>query len=189
MGPQLRDANAQTSRSSLQILVNNLDKFFGGEDLGRVATGAWIDHMLTNVIFSGAKNRFSKIKIISTHGGGTIPYLITRVETLEQVFGPGKGRARLSLAEIREGLASFYYDLTAATSPAQLFALQQMVPLSHLLMGFDNPFMPGWTFPPAIQDMQHWNDFSDADISSIAHQNAESLYPALAERLHRSKAA
>jgi hypothetical protein len=87
--------------------------------------------MLTNMIFSGAKNRFSKINIISTHGGGTIPYLMTRIETLEKVFGPGKGRAHLSPAEIREGLASFYYDLTAATSPAQLFALQQMVPLCH----------------------------------------------------------
>src|SRR5260370_42199347 len=96
---------------------------------------------------------------------------------------------RSSPAEIREGLASSYSDLTAATSPAQLFALQQMVPLSHLLMGFDSPFMPGWTFPPAIQDMQRWNGFSDTDVSSIAHQNAESLYPALAERLQQSKAA
>ena len=139
--------------------------------------------MLTNMIFSGAKNRFSKIKIISTHGGGTIPYLMTRIETLEKVFGPGKGRPHLRPEEIREGLASFYYDLTAATSPTQLFGLQQMVPLSHLMMGFDNPFMPGWTFPPAIQDMQRWNGFSDTDVCSIAHGNAKSLYPALAGRL------
>ena len=108
---------------------------------------------------------------------------MTRIETLEKVFGPGKGRARLSPEEIREGLASFYYDLTAATSPTQLFGLQKMVPLSHLVMGFDNPFMPEWTFPPAIQDMQRWNGFSDADVCSIAHRNAESLYPALAGRL------
>jgi predicted TIM-barrel fold metal-dependent hydrolase len=139
--------------------------------------------MLTNMIFTGSKSRFSKIKIISTHGGGAIPYLITRIETLERVFGPGKGRAPLSPAEIREGLASFYYDLTAATSPAQIFALQQMVPLSHLVMGFDNPFMPEWSFPPAIQNMQRWKGFSDIDVSSIAHRNAESLYPALAGRL------
>jgi predicted TIM-barrel fold metal-dependent hydrolase len=145
--------------------------------------------MLTNMIFSGAKNRFSKVKIISTHGGGTIPYLITRIETLERVFGPGKGRAHLSAAEIRESLASFYYDLTAATSPAQLFALQQMVPISHLLMGFDNPFMPGWTFPPAVLDMERWNGFSDTDVSSIAHRNAESLYPALAGRMQQFKTA
>jgi len=145
--------------------------------------------MLINMVFGGAKERFSKIKIISTHGGGTIPYLMTRIETLEQVFGPGKGRPRLSPAQIREGLASFYYDLTAATSPAQFFALQQMVPSSRLVMGFDNPFMPGWTFPPAIQDMQRWKGFSDRDVSSIGHQNAETLYPALAERMRRSKAA
>ena len=144
--------------------------------------------MLTNMIFSGAKKRFSKIKIISTHGGGTIPYLMTRIEILEQVFGPGKGRA-LGSSEIREGLASFYYDLTAATSPAQLFALQQMVPLSHLVMGFDNPFMPGWTFSPAIRDMERWNGFSDTEVSSIAHQNAESLYPALAGRRQHAAAA
>jgi predicted TIM-barrel fold metal-dependent hydrolase len=139
--------------------------------------------MLTNMIFSGAKKRFSKIKMISTHGGGTIPYLMTRIETLEKVFGPGKGRAHLRPEEIREGLASFYYDLTAATSPTQLFGLQQMVPLSHLMMGFDNPFMPGWTFPPAIQDVQRWSGFSDAEVSSIAHRNAESLYLALARRM------
>jgi len=145
--------------------------------------------MLTNMIFSGAKSRFSKIKIISTHGGGTIPYLMTRIETLEKVFGPGKGRPQLSTSDIREGLASFYYDLTAATSPAQLFALQQMVPIFHLVMGFDNPFMPGWTFPPAIQDMQRWNGFSDTDVCSIAHRNAKSLYPALAGRMQQFKAA
>src|SRR6267154_390932 len=145
--------------------------------------------MLTNMIFSGAKKRFSRIKIISTHGGGTMPYLMTRIETLEKVFGPGKGHANLSPTGIREGLASFYYDLTAATSPTQLFGLQQMVPLSHLVMGFDNPFMPGWTFPPAIQDMQHWNGFSDTDVCCIAHRNEESLYPALAGRLQQFRAA
>jgi predicted TIM-barrel fold metal-dependent hydrolase len=145
--------------------------------------------MLTNMIFNGAKKRFSKIKIISTHGGGTVPYLKTRIETLERVFGPGKCRTRLSPEEIREDLGSFYYDLTAATSPTQLFGLQQMVPLSHLVMGFDNPFMPGWTFPPAIEDVQRWNGFSDTDISSIARQNAKSLYPSLASRLQQSQAA
>jgi 6-methylsalicylate decarboxylase len=145
--------------------------------------------MLTNMIFSGVKSRFWKIKIISTHGGGTIPYLLTRIETLEKAFGPGKGRVHLGPEEIREGLASFYYDLTAATSPAQLFALHQMVPTTQLLMGFDNPFMPAWTLPPAIQDIQRWNGFSDKDVSSLARRNAEWLYPALAVRMQRSKAA
>jgi hypothetical protein len=37
--------------------------------------------------------------------------------------------------------------------------------------------------------MERWNGFSDTDVSSIAHQNAESLYPALAGRMQQFKAA
>jgi predicted TIM-barrel fold metal-dependent hydrolase len=78
--------------------------------------------MITNMVVTGAKKRFSQIKIISTHGGGTIPYLVNRIQTLEHTFGVGPGRLELSSEEVREGIASFYYDLTAATSEAQLYA-------------------------------------------------------------------
>jgi hypothetical protein len=72
--------------------------------------------VLTNMIFSGAKKRFSRINITSTHGGGTIPYLMSRIETLEKVFGPGKGRAHLSSAGIREG---FSVSSAYAISPSR----------------------------------------------------------------------
>lgn len=35
----------------------------------------------------------------------------------------GPGRLKLSSEELREGIASFYYDLTAAASEAQLGAI------------------------------------------------------------------
>src|SRR5258708_3018598 len=70
--------------------------------------------MLINMVFSGAKNRFSKIRIISTHGGGTIPYLMTRIETLEQVFGPG--RVVRASAQPRSEKVS---PLSTLTSPRQ----------------------------------------------------------------------
>ena len=62
----------------------------------------------------------------------------------------GLGRLELSSEEVREGIASFYYDLTAATSEAQLGAILKLVPVSQLLMGLDNPFMPKSTLAPAI---------------------------------------
>ena len=135
--------------------------------------------MLTNMVFSGAKKRFARIKMISTHGGGTLPYLVTRLQTLAQVFGSGEGRAQLSEDEIREGLASFYYDLTAATSSAQLHAIQQLVPASQLLMGFDHPFMPERSIRPAIDDVRQWAGFDDSDLPLIANGNASLLYPRL----------
>src|SRR5260370_14778213 len=43
--------------------------------------------MIANMVATGAKRRFSNIKIISTHGGGTIPYLVNPLQMLEQAFG------------------------------------------------------------------------------------------------------
>lgn len=49
-------------------------------------------------------------------------------------------------ALVKEGFASFYYDLTAGTSRAQLGAIFELVPVTKLLMGLDYPYMPEWSF-------------------------------------------
>jgi predicted TIM-barrel fold metal-dependent hydrolase len=139
--------------------------------------------MITNMVATGAKKRFSQVKIISTHGGGTIPYLVNRIQTLEHTFGVGPGRLELSSGEVREGIASFYYDLTAATSEAQLGAILKLVPASQLLMGLDLPFMPKSSFAPAIADVGRYPAFSEADLRSISYANAFRLYPELAKRI------
>jgi predicted TIM-barrel fold metal-dependent hydrolase len=139
--------------------------------------------MITNMVVTGSKKRFSQIKIISTHGGGTIPYLVNRIQTLEHTFGVGPGRLELSPEEVREGIASFYYDLTAATSEAQLCAILKLVPVSQLLMGFDFPLMPKSSFAPAIADIGRYPAFSETDLRSISYANAFRLYPELARRI------
>jgi predicted TIM-barrel fold metal-dependent hydrolase len=114
--------------------------------------------MITNMVATGAKKRFPQIKIISTHGGGTIPYLVNRIQTLEHTFGVGAGRLELSSEELREGIASFYYDLTAATSEAQLGGILKLVPASQLLMGLDLPFSrnrPLLQASPTLDVTQH----------------------------------
>src|ERR1700716_1743659 len=139
--------------------------------------------MITNMVVTGSKKRFSQIKIISTHGGGTIPYLVNLIQTLEHTFGVGPGRLELSSEEVREGIASFYYDLMAATSEAQLYAILKLVPVSQLLMGFDFPLMPKSSFAPAIADVGRYSAFSEADLRSISYANAFRLYPELAKRI------
>jgi predicted TIM-barrel fold metal-dependent hydrolase len=143
--------------------------------------------MITNMVATGAKKRFSNIKIISTHGGGTIPYLVNRIQTLEHAFGVGPGRLELSPKEVREGIASFYYDLTAATSDAQLDAILKLVPVSHLLMGLDFPLMPESTFAPAIADITRYPAFNEADLQSLSYGNAGRLYPALKARIEQQQ--
>lgn len=139
--------------------------------------------MVTNMVATGAKKRFSQIKIIAAHGGGTIPFLVNRIQMLEHTFGVGLGRLELSSEEVRKGIASFYYDLTAATSEAQLCAILKLVPVAQLLMGLDNPFMPKSTFAPAIADIGRYAAFNETDLRSISYENAFGLYPALAKRI------
>jgi len=142
--------------------------------------------MIANMVATGAKTRFSNIKIISTHGGGTIPFLVSRIQMLEHAFGVGPGRIELSPEEVREGIASFYYDLTAATSEAQLGAILKLVPVSQLMMGLDFPLMPKSTFAPAIADVGRYPAFSEADLQSLSYGNAGRLYPALKARIEQS---
>jgi predicted TIM-barrel fold metal-dependent hydrolase len=141
--------------------------------------------MIANMVGTGAKQRFANIKIISTHGGGTIPYLVSRIQVLEHAFGAGPGLLELSPEEIREGIASFYYDLTAATSEAQLGALLRLVPVSQLLMGLDFPMMPKSTFAPAIADIGRYAAFGEVDLHSLSYGNAGRLYPALKARMEQ----
>src|SRR5712664_4121816 len=142
--------------------------------------------MIANMVTTGAKKRFSNIKIISTHGGGTVPYLVNRIQMLEHAFGVGPGRLELSPEEVREGIASFYYDLTAATSEAQLGAILKLVPVSQLVMGLDFPLMPKSTFAPAIADIGRYPAFNNADLQSLSYRNAFRLYPELAKRIEQS---
>src|SRR3981189_1963415 len=139
--------------------------------------------MIANMVATGAKTRFSNIKIISTHGGGTIPYLVNRIQTLEHAFGVGTGRLELSPEEVREGIASFYYDLTAATSAAHLGAILKLVPVSQLVMGLDFPLMPKSTFAPAIADIGRYPAFNKADLQSLSYGKAGRLCPELAKRI------
>lgn len=141
--------------------------------------------MLANMVFSGAKERFSRIKMISTHAGGTLPFLRERVEILATHFPPGRGRKHLSQEQIRAGFASFYYDMTASTTASQLGGLLDLVPPSQLLFGFDIPYMPASTIAPTISDIANFARFSDEDLRVMARDNPFLLYPSLEARVGR----
>lgn len=133
--------------------------------------------MLTNMVFSGTKLRFPDIKIISTHGGGTIPYLAHRIGVLHPHFPPAGGGPILAYDEIMSTLATFFYDLTASTSEAQLDAMRRLVPASQLLMGFDYPFMPEVTIEPAMAGFDGYRGFTRREKAQILRGNAQRLFP------------
>lgn len=134
---------------------------------------------IMNLVYSGNRKRFPDISIIATHGGAAIPYLAQRLAWLETQYGPGPGREKLSAEEVTQGLASFYYDLTAATSPAQLDALLHLVPHTRLLMGFDMPYMSQEFIEPAKRQFQAYPGLTAEQKADICRANPARLFPAL----------
>ena len=139
--------------------------------------------MLANMVITGKKKRFSNMNMIATHAGGTMPFLVKRFQMLETFYGAGKGRETIPAEEVKEVLASFYYDLTAATTNTQLLGLLELIPTSQMLMGGDIPHMPDYTIGEAIETIGNYPGFTEADLDMIAHGNAARLYPALAKKL------
>jgi hypothetical protein len=138
--------------------------------------------MATNMVLSGAKKRFAEVRLICTHGGGTIPYLASRISILEPLFGAGPNRPTLSGGEVLAGLSTFYFDLTAATAPASLDAIRHLVAPSQLMLGFDFPMMPASTVPGAWKKFEEYN-YSAGDRYDVVQGTALKLLPTLAARL------
>lgn len=132
--------------------------------------------MVTNMVLFGAKQRFNRVNIISTHGGGTIPYLAHRISLLGALPWACRDGADLSTEEIHAALGSFYYDLTASTAPASLDALCRLVPVSRLLMGFDYPMMPQASIKPAQQLLAQYEGLTGEDKKNINVRNALRLF-------------
>jgi predicted TIM-barrel fold metal-dependent hydrolase len=138
--------------------------------------------MATNMVLSGAKKRFAEVRLICTHGGGTIPYLASRISILEPLFGAGPNRPTLSGEEVLAGLSTFYFDLTASTAPASLDAIRHLVAPSQLMLGFDFPMMPASTVPGAWKKFEEYN-YSAGDRYDVVQGTALKLLPTLAARL------
>lgn len=134
--------------------------------------------MVTNMILSGAKRRFGGIKLISTHGGGTIPFIAHRLELLE----PALGRSGLSAARIADDLRSFYFDLTSCLADAPLAALSRVADPARLLMGFDTPYLSDDLVQSEIDRFATCDVFDNNRKAMIGSRNALALFPRLAAR-------
>ncbi|MES2257021.1 MAG: amidohydrolase family protein [Pseudomonadota bacterium] len=132
--------------------------------------------MVINMVLSGAKRRFDGIKLISTHGGGTIPYISHRLETIEPLLGGGK----LTSEGIAADLRSFYYDLTSCMAAVPLAAASRFADPSKLLLGFDFPYAPASFIAPEIDRFFAFDGLGQREKTMIAQDNALALFPRLA---------
>ena len=126
---------------------------------------------VTEIVFGGTAKRYPGMRIIFSHAGGTLPFLVQRFQFLPTV------RKDLQ-ARIPEGvmhyLQSFYYDTASASTIYPLASLMKLVPSSQVVFGTDFPFL---TAKATAAELRATNLFTAADLQAIERGNAERLMP------------
>lgn len=131
---------------------------------------------IISLLLGGAFARYSEIRFLFSHAGGTLPMLGPRVA--------GQVDRRPGLREIiphgvMPELAKLHYDVVSATHPIQFDAIRAVADISHLLFGSDFPF---WD-PRVTVDGVSALGLSEADLAALERDNALRLLPSLQARL------
>lgn len=94
-----------------------------------------------SMILSGTLDRFPKLRLLLSHGGGTLPWLIGRFDRMHHAAdrdATGDRAANPPSAYLRR----FLYD-SILHSPEALLFLRDLVGIERILLGGDAPFPPG----------------------------------------------
>ena len=123
---------------------------------------------IASVLYSGTPARCPDIRFIWSHGGGTMPYITSRIGAGTM---PGTTQPNATMAAIR----NFYYDTAQAFNEYTLATFTKVVPNSHILFGTDYPFAQAGTVAKGLADYR----FAAADLRAIERDNALELFPRL----------
>ncbi len=125
---------------------------------------------IANLLFTGTVARYSDIRFIFSHAGGTAPFLTERFIRLEKIT---KDREQRLPNGVMYELKKFYYDVAQTTDPAPLAALMKLVPASQVLFGTDFPAVP---LQDNVKGLAEYG-FSASDLAAIERGNALGLLP------------
>lgn len=149
----------------------NLD-YAPGVGAGSMEYGTDTTRAIVGVAFSGDLARYSNIRFIWSHAGGTVPFLAGRINGAS-----GNAKDRLPNGFIDE-IRKHFYDLAGAANKGAIASLRELVPATQILFGTDFP--PGGTSFDVANTLRELGMFSAADLRAIDRDNAVALMPRLA---------
>ena len=127
-----------------------------------------------SLIFSGVLDRFPRLRLILSHGGGTFPYLLGRFDCLHRTMDKA-AQGDVAAAAPSSYVRRFHYD-TILHSPMHLRWLAEAAGVDRMLLGSD------YSFPPADLDpvgTVRKAGFSDVEVDKILDYNARDIIPRL----------
>jgi predicted TIM-barrel fold metal-dependent hydrolase len=123
---------------------------------------------IVSLLSNGTVTRCPDIRFIWSHGGGTVPYITTRLNGVAQQLPKG----------LIYELQKFYYDTAQAFSPYTLPSFKKLVPTSHILFGTDFP-LGGGSGAAVSKGLTDNGGFTESELRGIDRENALELLPRL----------
>jgi len=123
---------------------------------------------IVSLLSSATVARCPDIRFIWSHGGGTVPYITSRLAGVAQQLPKG----------LIYKLQKFYYDTAQAFNPYTLPSFKKLVPASHILFGTDFP-LGGGSGAAVSKGLIDNGGFSESELRGIDRENALELLPRL----------
>jgi aminocarboxymuconate-semialdehyde decarboxylase len=123
---------------------------------------------LTRLIMSGVLDELPKLQLVCPHLGGTLPYIIGRLDHQVAVLKRGPKNLRRTPSEY---LKSIWLDIVSPLPQAMKFAVEFMG-ADRLLFASDHP----WVEPKLILDTLLSLKLPAADEQRILSGNARKLF-------------
>lgn len=123
---------------------------------------------LGRIILSGLLDEFPDLKLVCPHVGGTLPYLIGRLDHQTQVLGRGAEHITKAPSEYLRGI---YLDAVSPIPMAIQYGIDY-VGAGRMLYSSDHP----WVDPKTIADCIHSLDLTDEDQERVFGANARALF-------------
>jgi predicted TIM-barrel fold metal-dependent hydrolase len=125
---------------------------------------------MARFIFSGSAKRYPDIKIIWSHGGGTMPFLIDRYHAIARM----PHYKELCPDGFLPVARRFYYDVAQIPNRPALLALKEVVTAGNILFGTDFPWL---TSAHHVKGLTESGVFSAEELRAIDSGNALKILP------------
>ena len=129
-----------------------------------------------NLVFSGAIERFPRIRFVLAHAGGLMPYFAWRLSISPMIDARLE---QLAPADIYARLGRFWYDNALSPTAETLACVERIAPTGHLVFGSDWPFANARVIAEAVKTYEAV-ELPQAQREAIDRGNALSLFPELA---------
>jgi 6-methylsalicylate decarboxylase len=126
-----------------------------------------------NLTFSGAVERFPRIRFVLAHAGGLVPYFAWRLSVAPMI---DSRMEQLPRAEVYRRLARFWYDTALSPSAETFRCLAAVGSPDRLVFGSDWPFANSRVVAEA-QKTYEAVPLTEAQRSAIDRGNALALFP------------